>query len=107
LPFQIVQEAHTYCGRSFEDAFILANPTKFGIVGSTDAELATAAFREAKGIGKTNFALKFALEDTNWTLPSYLKESLVWLSQNPNEAVADLIEDMSEIREAIHGGGHE
>lgn len=107
IAFQIVQEAHTYCGRSFEDAFILANPTKFGIVGSTDAELATAAFRDAKGIGKTNFALKFALEDTNWTLPSYLKESLEWLSQNPNEAVADLIEEMSEIGEAIHGGGHE
>jgi len=107
IAFQVPQEGHNYCGRSFEDAFILANPTKFGIVGSTDAELATAAFKEAKGIGKTNFALKFALEDTDWILPSYLKESLVWLSENPNEALADIVEEMAEVNAAIQGGGDE
>lgn len=107
LAFQINQEGRSCCGRSFEDAFILANAAKFGIVAGTDADIATEAFEEAKGIGKTNFALKFALEDTDWIVPSYLKESLQWLSENPNEVVPEIQETMCEVEEAIAGGDDE
>jgi putative ATP-dependent endonuclease of OLD family len=104
LAFQVNQKGTTCCGRSFEDAFILANPTKFGITAATDAALATAAYEGAKGIGKTNFALKYALEDIDWTVPSYLKESLTWLSENPNEVLPEVLETMAEVQEAIAGG---
>lgn len=101
IAYQIPQEGKVFTGRSFEDAFILANLTKFGIIAATDIEFATKAFEEAKKIGKTNFAIKFALEDTDWHIPTYLKEGLIWLSEHPNEPGIEVAEVMNEVQNSI------
>jgi large subunit ribosomal protein L18 len=43
------------CGRTFEDAFILANAAKFGIDGADHAALEIAARAKAAGISKVAF----------------------------------------------------
>lgn len=68
------------CGRTFEDAFILANPTLFNLAtGSPDA-MATAAEAEAKKHKKSKFALKYAIDVTTWTTPKYIADGLRWLA---------------------------
>ncbi|EIW15716.1 MULTISPECIES: ATP-dependent nuclease [Pelosinus] len=74
------QEA-TACGRSFEDAFMLANRTLFHIQGINEAEVANDAWNKAENIDKTDFALKYAIESTAWNVPRYIKEGLIWLSE--------------------------
>ena len=36
----------------------------------------------AKGIDKTDFALEYAILDTDWTTPRYIEEGLRWLAGN-------------------------
>lgn len=67
------------CGRSFEDAFILANPNKFGVAGPTATERETHAWNLAQDVKKSEFALRFAINDTDWAIPHYIDEGLRWL----------------------------
>jgi hypothetical protein len=67
------------CGRSFEDAFILANPALFEL-GSGDQ--ATLAYDLAADQKKSTFALEHAIEKTEWNVPRYIAEGLRWLAQN-------------------------
>lgn len=78
-----VAESHdlSACGRSFEDAFMLANRELFEIQGNSEVEKADDAWRKAANIDKTDFALKYAIENTDWTVPRYIKEGLSWLSE--------------------------
>ena len=87
LSFQIPEESQTACGRSFEDAFILANRTLLKLEGDDDLSLEKNALEKAKQIGKSskaNFAIKYAIEETEWKVPKYIEEGLVWLANEEN-----------------------
>lgn len=84
IAFQIPEVQGGPCGRSFEDAFILANPTHFTL-GEDDK--ATAAYLLAGDQKKSTFALEHAIEQTNWNVPLYISEGLRWLAEgNPAPA---------------------
>src|SRR5690606_6900189 len=59
------------CGRTFEDAFLLANAEKFRVRGSTPEERADDAHRKAEAFKKSAFALHYAIDDTDWITPKY------------------------------------
>lgn len=70
------------CGRSFEDAFMLANPALFPLAGPSDAERETQAWEEAGKVKKSDFALEYALTEEAWTIPRYISEGLAWLAED-------------------------
>lgn len=76
------------CGRSFEDAFMLANPALFPFAGPGDEERETQAWEGAKGVKKSEFALTHALSTDAWQIPRYITEGLAWLAENNSPAVA-------------------
>jgi len=79
IAFQISEDGKEDCGRSFEDAFILANPALFDLESDEGEE---AAFELAKKIGdgsKANFAIEYGIENTTWEVPRYIADGLVWL----------------------------
>ena len=82
ITYQIPEDGATVCGRSFEDAFILANLTLFEIKGDTDNEKIDTSWDIAEKIKKTDFAIKYAVDETNWNVPLYIGEGLQWLSEN-------------------------
>jgi len=90
LAFQIPHSDGDACGRSFEDAFMLANPALFGIDGGTPAEREEQAWQAAKAKDgdKTDFALKYAIEQADWVTPRYIEEGLRWLAETPADMVA-------------------
>ena len=81
------------CGRSFEDAFVLANfDHKDFQMQSADAKV---AHEKAEKLGKkTDFAIKTAIEieedkegeeekeRKEWEFPRYIKEGLLWLAKD-------------------------
>ena len=84
LAFQIPEIAGGPCGRSFEDTFILANPTLFGLAPLTD-KAADSAWDLAMVQKKSEFALKYSIENTAWVVPRYIAEGLEWLALNPGQ----------------------
>lgn len=88
LAYQVPEVPEGPCGRTFEDAFILANQTLFGITGATNDSLAEAAQNKAAKQKKSKFALTYAIKKTDWVTPRYIKEGLCWLAES-NTAVAD------------------
>jgi putative ATP-dependent endonuclease of the OLD family len=82
LAYQVPQTDGAPCGRSFEAAFVLANPGTFGLSDVSQQALEAAAAQTAASVGKkSDFAVKYALQDTNWTVPRYIGEGLEWLAQ--------------------------
>jgi hypothetical protein len=70
------------CGRSFEQAFILANPSLFELTDIPTAEKEGKAYSKAEDIrSKSEFALKFAIEKAGWSVPLYVAEGLCWLTE--------------------------
>lgn len=93
IAYQIPHADGDACGRSFEDAFILANPNRFGIAGPTAADRETQAWDIATDVKKSEFALQYAINDTEWTIPRYIEQGLRWLGQVDHAAAApDAIE---------------
>lgn len=91
IAFQQPETAGGPCGRSFEDAFMLANPTLFPLTGPSDLERETQAWEAAAEVKKSEFALNHALSDTTWAAPRYIIEGLLWLAEGqlpPQPAVA-------------------
>lgn len=88
LAYQVPEAADGPCGRTFEDAFILANQTLFGITGATTEALAEAAQDKAAKQKKSKFALTYAIQKTDWVTPRYIDEGMRWLAAS-NAAVAD------------------
>jgi predicted ATP-dependent endonuclease of OLD family len=82
LAYQVPEVDGGPCGRTFEDAFILANPTIFNLASGTPDVMATAAEAEAKKHKKSEFALKYAIDVTSWTTPKYIADGLRWLAVN-------------------------
>lgn len=88
LAFQIDEKDNGICGRSFEDAFILANTDLFGLNDVEKEDLEDAVFKKAKEVSKdskTNFAIKYAIDETDWKIPKYITEGLEWLDNNEND----------------------
>lgn len=92
LAFQVNEDVSGLCGRSFEDAFILANSQLFELDKLTGDALEIAVFNKAKEIGKkskADFAIDYCIKHTDWLVPKYIQEGLAWLDQTPN-AVEDV-----------------
>jgi putative ATP-dependent endonuclease of OLD family len=66
---------------------MLANPTVFGLTGTTSTELENEVWEDTEDIKKTEFALNYSIDEKNWNVPLYIKEGLEWLAQNPNVAL--------------------
>ncbi|HJX79389.1 AAA family ATPase [Glutamicibacter sp.] len=79
VAFQIPESKDGPCGRTFEDAFILANAPLFELEAAGPDDQETAAREQAIKYKKTDFALKFAVDQLDWVTPRYLKEGLEWL----------------------------
>ena len=79
--YQIPHTDGAACGRSFEEAFILANPDIFGLNEHSSQDLESQAWDLAQDVKKSEFALKFAINDTDWEIPRYISEGLRWLGQ--------------------------
>ena len=60
----------------------MANLTLFEIKGDTDNEKIDTSWDIAEKIKKTDFAIKYAVDETNWNVPLYIGEGLQWLSEN-------------------------
>ncbi|CAM4420536.1 ATP-dependent nuclease [Pseudoalteromonas maricaloris] len=85
LAFQIDEDEKALCGRSFEDAFILANVNLFGLHDLEGVELERRVFERAKDIGKdskANFAIEYSIKTTDWVVPKYICEGLEWLDSD-------------------------
>jgi len=82
IAFQQPEEKDGPCGRSFEDAFMLANPKLFPFAGPGVEERETQAWDEAKSVKKSEFALKHALSTDAWQIPRYIAEGLAWLTES-------------------------
>lgn len=96
LTYQIPESGSAACGRSFEDAFMLANQTLFRIGGGTDSEKADDAWTKAGKIDKTDFALEYAIVKTDWDVPTYIKEGLNWLAESPSGCIIPIQTDQAE-----------
>jgi hypothetical protein len=95
IAYQCAEEVGGPCGRTFEDAFILANAAKFGLTGDTPNARETAALQMAAGTKKSDFAMRFAIVDTDWIAPRYLVDGMRWLATEvanvPNSALASAV----------------
>lgn len=77
IAYEVPEASGAPCGRSFEDAFILANCAMFGLTTPSEDE----AWVKAKEEGKSDFALTYAITKTGWSVPRYIAEGLQWLAQ--------------------------
>lgn len=80
IAYQQPEEVGGPCGRSFEDMFVLANSTLFPLAGTAAEEQATEAWELASKFDKSDFALKYAIEETTWNIPAYIVDGLTWLA---------------------------
>ncbi|MFC1589553.1 ATP-dependent endonuclease [Pseudomonadota bacterium] len=90
IAYQVSENDDEACGRSFEDAFILANREIFELDGDNEDEIELSAFIKAKAIGddsKANFAIEYSIEKTNWSVPKYIRDGLIWLDDEASEQV--------------------
>lgn len=83
LAYQIPETPDAPCGRSFEDAFMLANQDIFDISDTPATDKAQLAWDKAADVNKAEFALQHALETDQWTVPRYIAEGLRWLAGHP------------------------
>lgn len=108
IAYQIPEADGGPCARSFEDAFILANLDHFALGEGDPARL---AYDHAADQKKSTFALAYAIEHTEWSVPRYIAEGLRWLVQGspapvvPPVVAADVIADI-EVN-AEEAGGHD
>lgn len=85
IAFQIKEDEAAAIGRSFEEALILANRALFVVTGDTEEEIEICASNKAPDDKrKTEFALRYGLEETEWNAPKYIIEGLQWLASNPD-----------------------
>ena len=97
IAYQIPESAKTACGRSFEDAFMIANKSLFGLTNEDCNNLENEAFEKAKKKknSKANFAIELALDEDKWITPHYIEEGLLWLAENCIES--EKVEDKKNV----------
>ena len=81
LAYQVPEHDSKVCGRSFEDAFILANEKLFGLNDNSIIDKETEAWNMAKGYKKSDFAIEYAMNDTPWAVPRYIADGIKWLAE--------------------------
>ena len=74
-----VKEANGFCGRSLEESIINVNPFKHD-----DGERITKEEDLAFSGNKTDFALNLIMNYSNYTVPKYIQDGLVWLNETEN-----------------------
>ncbi len=79
IAFQVPEDGQLLCGRSFEDAFILANQDKFDVPEGDDGVKSTFVWDYAQDLDKTDFALEYGVDKDDWNVPRYINEGLNWL----------------------------
>ena len=80
LAFQVPESEGTACGRTFEDAFLLANPSAEGLTLTQNISQDEILVRETvDGLKKSDFALRYAVAEAGWTTPRYIQRGLDWL----------------------------
>jgi len=87
LAYQVPEVVSGICGRSFEQAFILANQKLFGLeddLKKEDLEIKSWDLAASVKV-KSDFALKYAIDETEWEVPRYILEGLRWLTQGTRE----------------------
>ncbi|WP_175762438.1 ATP-dependent nuclease [Burkholderia anthina] len=89
IAYQCAEVEGGPCGRTFEDAFILANQALFGLTGNTREEFEVAARSKAAEFKKSEFALKYAIEEKGWRAPRYLVDGVRWLAAGIEPDLAD------------------
>jgi energy-coupling factor transporter ATP-binding protein EcfA2 len=82
IAFQRPEVADGPCGRTFEDSFMLANASLFEITGTTASEQELDARTMAEKIKKSEFALKYAIYETEWATPGYILDGIKWLAES-------------------------
>jgi hypothetical protein len=88
LAYQVPEIKDGACGRSFEAAFMLANPKLFGIAQEDQWAIEDAVWKKAEEVSsKVQFALKYATEEHQWNVPRYIAEGLQWLAGPPVSGV--------------------
>ncbi|MFJ9522493.1 ATP-dependent nuclease [Kitasatospora sp. NPDC101801] len=105
LAYQVPEIPGGACGRTFEDAFILANPEVFELrdfATTSVAEQEQQARELAKGQKKSNFAVRFAVVEESWKPPRYIKRGLEWLlHQTPTPTTENMPKPDSEYDEEL------
>lgn len=81
IAYQMAEESSQHCGRSYEDALILANLADFDI--ADDDNSAINAWEKAQDFKKSEEAIKWAIREENWNVPKYISEGLRWLAEPP------------------------
>jgi len=90
IAYQIPHSDDDACGRSFEAAFMLANPELFEeVTGDTAEQREDEVWEATMNIEKTDFALRYAIEETNWDIPRYIEQGLIWLADNQGNFQAE------------------
>jgi predicted ATP-dependent endonuclease of OLD family len=79
IAYQRPEKAGGPCGRTLEDAFVLANPNLFPLVATSVGDQEEEAQEIADREKKSAFALKYAVFETGWIVPGYIADGLKWL----------------------------
>jgi energy-coupling factor transporter ATP-binding protein EcfA2 len=88
------------CGRTFEDAFILANQVLFAVAGDNPNAQAQSAWDLAAKIKKSEFALKYAIAETGWATPGYILDGVKWLAEEDVPAGSPGLDLVAEAKAA-------
>lgn len=98
IAYQIPEDGLIGCGRSFEEALILANRDLFAVTGASVSEIEKFADDNAPdNKNKSGFALEYGLEKTDWKAPKYIVEGLQWLALRPNKPSQEVEEAIVEL----------
>ena len=95
IAFQLPEVEGGPCGRTLEDALMLANPVLFGIEGDAPPDdQALCAWVKIDKLKKSEFALKYALDETDWTAPAYILDGLRWLAAGDTQGEGATIDQV-------------
>lgn len=98
IAYQIPEDGFQSIGCSFEEALILANRNTYKILDDVRETAEKAASEMApSNKQKAEFALKNALEKTDWIPPKYIVEGLQWLAKKPNLPAEAIVEAIVEL----------
>lgn len=96
IAYQTPENEGGPCGRTFEDSFMLANVALFGIAGAVE-DMEKVALEKVEKIKKSEFAIKYAITETEWIAPQYIIDGLKWLASHDASAVsAAVVEQLIE-----------
>jgi putative ATP-dependent endonuclease of OLD family len=99
LEYQVPEVVGMSCGRTFEDALMLANPKLFGLTGKDSKDQEEEIWKKMEGgIDKVEFALYHAINTTDWIVPRYIQDGLCWLGELHRQSGAYLAQAIADRR---------